>query len=51
MAQKETEQLNRMMLGAALSRAICSVADLSGRSTRGSPPAEISEARSRRCKF
>lgn len=28
MAQKETDQLNRMMIGAALSRAICTVADL-----------------------
>jgi hypothetical protein len=28
MSQKETDQLNRMMLGAALSRAICTVADL-----------------------
>ena len=28
MAQEETVQLNRMMLGAALSRAICTVADL-----------------------
>ena len=28
MAQKETDQLNRMMLGAALSRGICTVADL-----------------------
>ena len=27
-AQKETDQLNRMMPGAALSRAICTVADL-----------------------
>jgi hypothetical protein len=27
-AQEETDQLNRMMLGAALSRAICTVADL-----------------------
>lgn len=28
MAQRETDQLNRMLLGAALSRAICTVADL-----------------------
>jgi hypothetical protein len=28
MGQRETDQLNRMMLGAALSRAICTVADL-----------------------